>query len=246
MTCGDADGSLKGLDIRRRFVMTTETVTAPAPPTTGRRRAGVLAAVLAVATVAAIPANFRYPRPAEGATEFGYADIAPIRETFWALQVFLSVEVALAVPAMALAVLLLVRHRGATLATIGATALCVGAACYVVGSAGIATFYYFTTDPALLDPGAGARLVEEVSTGWKLYALAAPGMLLLAVGTVLQAIALWRSRSVPRWLPIASLSIVAGFFIPTSGWTGLVVQAPIVASGLAVAYFVWRRRAVRG
>jgi hypothetical protein len=36
------------------------------------------------------------------------------------------------------------------------------------------------------------------------------------------------------------------FFIPTSGWAGLIVQAPIVATGLAVAYFVWRRRAELG
>ncbi len=221
--------------------MTTATVTAPAPPTTRRRRAGVLAGVLAVATVAAIPANFRYPQPANG-NEFSYADIAPIRETFWTLQVLLSIEMALAMPALALAVLLLVRHRGATLATVGATALCVGAACYVVGSAGIATFYYFATDP-VLDPTAGATLVEEVSTGWKLYALALPGMLLITIGTVLQAIALWRSRSVPRWLPIASLGILGMFFIPSSGWAGLLVQAPIVATGLGIAYFVWRRRA---
>jgi len=224
--------------------MTTATVTAPAPPTTGRRRAGVLAAVLAVATVAAIPLNFRYPQPADGATEFSYADIAPIRETFWTLQILLSVEAIIAVPAVALGVLLLVRQRGATLATVGATALCLGAACYVTGTAGLATFYYFTTDPALLDPTAGARLVEEVSTGWKLYAMALPGMLLLVIGTVLQAIALWRSRSVPRWVPIASLGIVGMFFVPSSGWAGLIVQAPIVATGLAVAYFVWRRRAV--
>ena len=56
----------------------------------------------------------------------------------------------------------LVSGRGATWATVGAALLWIGAAFYGVGIGGWATIGYYATNPAALDPAAGAKLVEYV------------------------------------------------------------------------------------
>lgn len=171
---------------------------------------------------------------------YTYADIEPIRSFWWGLQVFLSTNLVICVPALALAGMLLVRQRGARWATVGGVVMWVGTALYTTGVAGLATIYYFATDPGL-DPAAGTVLLDLVGDDGRLYAAMIPGGLLVALGTVLQAVGLWRARSVPRWVPLTSLAIVATFVLPASGAIGLVVEIPVAVAACAVGYYAWRR-----
>ena len=70
--------------------------------------------------------------------------------------------------------------------------------------------------------------------------MALPGAVLVAVGTVVQAVGLPRSRALPRWVPILSLTIVLTFVTPGRG-VGLVVDLAVALASVAIGYFAWRR-----
>jgi hypothetical protein len=213
----------------------------PAAGRTRRARTGLLAALIVVATLPDLPGAYLYPDTASGDTWYRYVDVAPIREFWWGLNILLAVNLILAVPATALAAVILTPRRGAIWTTVGGALMWVGTALYAVGVGGLAVFYYFATDPAALDPGVAAGFVERFGSGWKLYATAIPGALLVAFGTVVMAIGLWRSRSVPRWLPVLLLVSSSTFFVDLSGVLKVVVQLPACAAALALAYYLWRR-----
>jgi hypothetical protein len=65
-----------------------------------------------------------------------------------------------------------------------------------------------------------------------------PGHLVLTVGIVVQAVALFRARVLPRWVPTLTLAILLTYAFPGSGLVGLVSVMPLTAGCLAVAYFV--------
>ena len=46
------------------------------------------------------------------------------------------------------------------------------------------------------------------------------GALLVAIGTVVQAVGLWRSHAVPRWIPLLWLTIVLTSSSPATAWSG--------------------------
>jgi len=66
---------------------------------------------------------------------------------------------------------------------------------------------------------------------------------LVALGTAAQAVGLWRSRALPRWIPLASLVIVASFVLPVNGLAGALVQVPIAAAAVGMGWYAWRRTA---
>jgi hypothetical protein len=119
-----------------------------------------------------------------------------------------------------------------------------GTGLYAVGVAGWVTIYFFATDPAF-DAASGRRLLEHVGDDVRLFAVAIPGAVLVALGTVLQAVGLWRSRALPRWVPILSLVIVLTFIVPGSGWVGLLTEIPVAVAGVSIGYFAWRRAGVQ-
>jgi hypothetical protein len=77
-----------------------------------------------------------------------------------------------------------------------------------------------------------------------MWAAPGGGAALVALGTLLLSVGLWRARTVPRWIPIvAALSIVSSFVAPTAGLTGLLVEGPIAASSIAIGWHAWRSAA---
>ena len=203
------------------------------------RRAGLLVAVLVITSVVAIIGGLLWPEPATG-DWYRYGDIAPIRDRWWVLLTVLSISLVLNVPAQALAAVLLSRHRGAGWTTVGAGLMWLGTGLYAVGVAGWASIYYFATDP-MLDPASGTRLLDRVGQDPRLFAVAIPGAVLVALGTVVQAVGLLRSHALPRWVPILSLAIVLTFVVPGSGTAGALVGIPVAAAGIAIGYYAWRR-----
>ncbi|MGW1345745.1 hypothetical protein ACWCOV_32180 [Kribbella sp. NPDC002412] len=218
--------------------MATQTVSSPvsADPVL-RRRVSIVALLLALTALAAVPGGLLWPEPAAGGETYAYTDIQPVRDLWWGLLVFLSAALVLNVPAQALLTTLLVRGRGAAWATVGAVVLWIGTALYAVGGAGWAAAYYFATAPGV-DPSVIERINDDSA---HLFGLLVPGALLVAVGTVIQAVGLWRSRAVPRWIPLLWLTIVATFVVPGNGVAGLITALPMTAASLGTAYYAWRR-----
>ncbi len=64
----------------------------------------------------------------------------------------------------------------------------------------------------------GTRLLDAVADDPRLFAVALPGAALVALGTVVQAVGLLRSRALPRWVPTLSLAIVLTFVVPGAAW----------------------------
>ena len=206
--------------------------------TAAERRAALLAVVLLVTSLVAVVGGLFWPEGTNG-DWYGYDDIAPVRDRWWALLTLMSVSLVLNVPAQALAALLLTDGRGATWTTVGAAAMWLGTGLYAVGVAGWAATYYFVTDPTL-DAGSGAALLRRVEDDPRLFAAAIAGAVLVALGTVVQAVGLLRSRALPRWVPILSMTIVLTFFLPGEGVLGLVFGLPVAVAGTAIGYYAWR------
>ncbi|MEU4395489.1 hypothetical protein [Kribbella sp. NPDC023855] len=215
--------------------MSTETLVRTGPAT--RHRVGFVALALAVTALVALVGGLLWPEPSGGGETYSYADIAPQRALWWGLLVALSANLVINVPAQALLTVLLVRARGAAWATAGAVILWIGTALYAVGGAGWAAAYYFATAPGV-DPSVIERVNDDSA---HVFGVMVPGALLVAVGTIVQAVGLWRSGAVPRWIPVLWLTIVATFVVPGNGIAGLLTAVPMTAASLGTAYYAWRR-----
>jgi hypothetical protein len=222
--------------------MSTETVRPNVAPTADpvtRRRIGAVGLVLTISNLIATPGGVLWPEPSGGGETYTYADIQPLRDRWWGLLVLLAAGALLGVPAQAFLTAYLVRARGAAWATAGGLMMWIGIAFQAVGVGGLAAAYFVATG---VDSTAGTAVI--VSANDDLLHLFGPmlaGALLVAIGTVVQVVGLWRSHAVPRWVPLLVLFIVISFVVPGNGWIGLTVQIPMAAGGIAIAYYAWRR-----
>ncbi len=205
-----------------------------------RGRVAVLAAVLGVTSVVAIAGGMLWPEPAGGGETYSYADIAADRDLWWTLLTGLAAMQVLNVPLQALATMFLVRRRGSAWATWGAVLMFVGGGLQATGVAGWATAYFYPTDPGV-DRAFGEAVIQAANndTG-HLFALMIPGAALVLLGTVLQCVGLFRSHAVPKWVPIAGLTIVLSFVIPGSGLAGLLTSIPMAVGAIGLGYYAWR------
>ncbi|TCO48391.1 hypothetical protein EV646_104209 [Kribbella antiqua] len=222
--------------------MSTETARRSAVPASDpvtRKRIGLVSLIFVITSVAAVPGGLLWPEPSGGGETYTYADIQPLRDRWWGLLVVLSANLVLNVPAQALLTVFLVCHRGAPWATIGGLVMWIGTALYAVGVAGWAATYYFATG---VDAATGGAVMDHVADDTPhLLGTVMAGALMVAVGTVIQVIGLWRSHAVPRWIPVLLLVIVVTFVIPGSGWIGLITAVPMTAGAVGLAYYAWRR-----
>jgi hypothetical protein len=136
--------------------MATYTEAAIAPKATTesstRSRVALLAIVLGVTSILAIPAGLFWPEPSAGGETYAFSDIAGQRDLWWGLLTSISVGAIISVALQAVATMLLVRRRGSTLATIGGA----GRAAFDVVNDDISHIF------ALMIPGAAMALVCQV------------------------------------------------------------------------------------
>jgi hypothetical protein len=197
--------------------------------------------VLAVTAIFIVPLALLWPGGSNSGSLLEVGDVRPIRQAWWAMLMSSAAITVLNVPAQAVVVMSLVRARSAGAATTGAMLMWVGAALEAVGIAGFAMAYFYPSDPSV-DAASGAAVFDVIGDDHvHLLAFQLPGHLLLTAGIVVQAVALIRSRAVPRWIPIASLFILVTYAIPGSGAIGVVTTLPLAAGSLGIAYFGWRR-----
>jgi len=204
-------------------------------------RVRILAVVLSVTALAAIPVGLLWPEPSGAGETYTYADIAGNRDLWWGLLGAGATMGVINVPLQALATLLLVRGRGSAFATWGASAMWLGVALQATGVAGWASAYFYATNPQV-EAAAGRAVIEAANADEAhLFALIVPGALLVMVGTILQCVGLFRAHVVPTWVPLAMLFTVLTFVIPGNGLAGLITSAPMAAGSIGLAYFVTRQ-----
>lgn len=227
--------------------MTTNTVPGvDADPTRHARsdsvsagRTRLMAYALALAAVAVVPLQLRWPQPSNG-QQFSYSDIAGDRELFWlVLGLFAAISV-IYLPLQALATMHLVRGRGNSAATVGGILLWVGCGLQAAGVATWAATYFVASDPGI--GGAAGRAVIEAANadGLHLYGLIFPGTVLVALGTTVQCVALFRARVTPVWVPLGLLFVMLTFVIQSTGPIGMICTIPMTIGALGLAASVVR------
>jgi hypothetical protein len=133
----------------------------------------------------------------------------------------------------------LVRSRGAVLATVGATLAAIGGGMLAIAFGAEAELVSLAADPSL-DRTAMAALLD-LQPASPATALLMAGFPFAGIGSLLLAVALLRSRSVPRWMPaLVLLGLVASFAAAPGSHVGPFLLAPAV-----IGYFALARELVR-
>src|SRR3954451_17748222 len=176
-----------------------------------------------------------------------YAAIAPNRTYLWAFFLSAGVQLIVGACAAALAAWLLAPARGARWANVGTSIVWLGAAIYGVGIGGWATLYYFGTDTAALNPATAARLIDHANADpARMLAVPISGALLVALGSMLLAVALWRAHTVPRWVPIlGAITAVTAIVLPPDTVAGVVGEAASAATSIAIGWYAWQQSGAR-
>jgi hypothetical protein len=161
----------------------------------------------------------------------------------WAFFLVAGVQLIIGACAAALAVWLLAPARGARWATVGGSLVWLGAAIYGVGIGGWATLYYFVpTRRRWTRPPQRGSSTTPTTTPRGCSPSPSGGALLVALGSMLLALALWRARIVPRWIPIvAAVSAVTGIVLPPDTIAGIVGEAASSATAIAIGWYAWQR-----
>lgn len=206
-----------------------------------RTRIRVVSVVLTVTAILTVPGGLLWPETSTGNETYAYGDIEPIRQLWWGLLLGLGAVASLTVTAQAVATLVLVRRRGSMWATWGAGLMWVGIAIQSVGAGFLAGAYYFPTSPDVPHDDGLAVFQAIAEDRLHLFGPLAIGGLIVMVGTVLQAVGLLRSRTVPRWIPVATLFTLITFVVPGDGVAGLITSLPMAAAAIGLAVHVWRR-----
>jgi hypothetical protein len=219
--------------------LTPEAVSTTTPSTTDRVRTGIVSAVLALGAVAIAVIVLWQPWGERDA--LSYADIAPHRDAAWIGTLIDGLAIAAVGVTLAIAVCRLVPARGAALATVGSVLTGFGGVAFFAGmfAFGSLSWYATSTDALPADTGSAFMTYVNDNPGHVMLPQMI-GFLLYTLGSLLLMGALWRSRAVPRWLPIAFLVLTVGVFA-TGGVLLNVIQAVQTLLLVPVAVYALRR-----
>jgi hypothetical protein len=199
--------------------MSTVLPTTTAPATTvpvGRTRATIVAVAIALGSIAV--AVLVLWRPGVPRNDFNYADVAAVRDAVWANNLVDGLGFAVAGVALALAVCMLARARGAAWANVGAVLVSLCGMTFFAGEFAYGAFAWYATATAVLPADTGAALMTYAQHNMgHLAGPLVPAFIGYNLGVLLLCVALWRSRAVPKWLPIAiAVLTVAQFAMPAA------------------------------
>jgi hypothetical protein len=165
-----------------------------------------------------------------------------MRGYLWAFFLVAGVNLILGVCAAALAGWILTPARGSTWAIIGGSLIWLGAAVYGVGIGGWATVYYFASDTNVFRPNEAATLVDHVNNDTvHILAIPSAGAILIAAGSIVLAVGLWRAGTVPRWIVLSGAATSAILLaLPPSSSIGVVVEATSSLTTAMPGWYAWR------
>ena len=219
--------------------MSTLTAT-PAVTSTGtdRARAAIVSSLLALGAITS--AILVLWQPWGERDHLGYADLAPHRDAAWLGALADGLAIAAIGVALGIAVCRLAPSRGAIWANVGAVMTGIGGVAFCAGMVSFGAFAWYATNTDAIPVDTGTNLMTyAVDNPGHLLGIQMAGFLLTTLGSLVLMVALWRARSVPRWLPIAYLVLTVGVFA-TDGVVLNVVQAIQMLTLVVVAFFAYR------
>lgn len=203
-----------------------------------RARAAIVSAVLTLGAVAV--AAVALWQPWGERDHFGYADLAPHRDAAWLGSVIDGLGFAALAITLGLAVCILAPARGSTWANIGAVVTGFGGVAFCAGMVSFGSFAWYATSTDAIPADSGTALITyTVNNPGHMMGLQMAGFLLVTLGSLVLMAALWRARSVPRWLPIGYLVLTVGLFA-LGGVALNIVQAIQTLSLVVIAFYALR------
>jgi hypothetical protein len=205
---------------------------------TGRVRAAIVASLLTLGAV--IVAVVVLWQPWGERDHLSYADIAPHRDAAWLGLVIDGLGFATIAVALGLAVCRLAPARGSAWANIGTVVTGLGGVAFCAGNVAFGSFAWYATNTDAVPADAGTALMAySKDNPGHLMGLQGAGFLLATLGSLLLMVALWRARSVPRWLPIGYVVLTVGVFA-LGGVALNIVEAIQTLSLVVVAFYALR------
>lgn len=209
-----------------------------AAPVALPQRALVVSVVLVVAALVA--AVNLLARPLAAADVDRYEALAPARDAVWTFSLVGGFATGVAYVALGLAVCMLVPRRGAAWATVGAVLTAFGGILFCAGFFAWGAVGWYATSSAVPADASRAVFAFLQADDGHAFAPQIAGFGLSLLGIVALAVALWRGRSVPRWLTVAvPLSLLAAILSDT-GVAYDVLYAVFMATLVGIAWCLWR------
>jgi len=135
----------------------------------------------------------------------------------------------------------LARSRGAVWASVGAVITTLGGIAYAMGAFGFVAVIWYATETDAVSVAEGTKLLDySVDHPEHGMVVQMAGFLLFTIGSVVLSVALIRARTVPLWLPIAFLVLVATQFAPIPSRVLDFVQVALMALLVALAWMFRR------
>jgi hypothetical protein len=216
--------------------------TAPSPePTRLRVAAAALGASAAAISVllATTPWGDRLDSGSDDV--LNYDSLVKVHDAAWPSMLIDGFAFAVIGLTVGLGVLHLVRGRGRIAALVGAVMTTAGGILFGMGAVGLATIGWFASAPGLSD-GTGQSLVDFANDNpGHLMGPDMAGFLLTAVGSLVLAAALIRSRAVPVYAVVAYILLTLVQFSGIPGRAMDFLQIAMMVMLLGFAAVLWRR-----
>ncbi len=198
-------------------------------------RAPTVAGLLVVSAVVAAGTILGRPLAAVDFDNLG--PLAAQRNEVWVFSLVSGLSIGASYVLAGIATCLLVAGRGARLATAGAVLTGIGGLCFAAGFFALGASNWFGSADL---PSRATHFEYLQDNAMRAFGPQMAGFLLGVLGMFVLASSLWRSREVPRWLPIAIPVAIVLMISTGTGRAYDVMHAVFMATMVALAWFLWR------
>jgi hypothetical protein len=161
------------------------------------------------------------------------------RNEVWVFSLVSGLSIGATYLLAGMATCLLVTGRGARLATAGAVMTGIGGLSFSAGFFALGAASWFASADLA---GRAAHFEYLQDNAMRAFSPQMAGFLLSVVGMLLLATSLWRSRSVPRWLPVAIPVAIVLMIGSGTGRVYDVMHAVFMATMVTLGWSLWRSR----
>jgi hypothetical protein len=223
-------------------VRTHTDATAPSPGPT-RLRVAAVALGASAATISVLLATTPWGDRLDSSSDdvLNYGNLVKVHDAVWPSMLVDGFAFAVIGLTVGLGVLHLVRGRGRVAALVGAVLTTAGGVLFAMGAVGFATIGWFASARELSD-GTGQSLVDFANDNpGHLMGPDMAGFLLTAVGSLVLAAALIRSRALPVIAVVTYILLVLAQFSGIPGRAMDFLQIAMMLGLIGFAAVLWRR-----